>query len=146
MQSARQRKNTWLKKQRDRALFDSYRTALSGRTFVNQREAVDYVRTAPAPRFYISAQAASVYVNMITVGRPLPRLNPSSKRRIKEIYRRYSELRSSEKYAGFSTFGICQIIVEQPAPEYYIGYELASKIICRELNRHNDNIARRLAL
>ena len=146
MHYERQKKNTWLKKQRDRALFDSYRTALENRHFVSQHEAVDYIRRSPAPRFYISAQAAAVYINLMNSGKPLAGLNLSSRRRIREIYNRYRIMKASERYAGMSTFRICQIIVEEPAPEFYIGYELARKIICRETDLHNERMARRKAL
>ena len=146
MPSNRQKKNTWLKKQRDIALFEVYQRVLKSRRFSNQRDAINFVRKSAAPRFYISAHAAVVYVNSMSAGRKLPKLNLSSRRRIEEIYRRYMNLRMQEPYAHMSTYRICQIVVEQTAPEFYIGYDLASKVICRERNLRNSYYARRLAL
>lgn len=139
----RTRKNTWLKRQRDCALFEAYRSALAGRSFTSQREAVDYVRMQPAPRFYISAHAAASYINAILSGREIKGLNSSSRRRLDELMRRFTAIRENPKFSGSSVYSLCQRIVEEPAPEFYVGYELASKVICRETMMHNERVARR---
>ncbi len=136
-------KDTWLKRRRDRDLFEKYACALSSKTFKTQKEAVDYVRLHPAPRFYISAQAASAYINALLSGNSVDGLSSSSLRRLKELYRRFNEMRKEDNAKRMSVFSLCQIIVEQDAPEFYIGYDHASKIICRESSKHNDRMARR---
>lgn len=135
-------KDIYLKQQRNRDLFSCYQEALKQHTFKTQRNAVDYVRVCKAPRFYISAHSAAEYINDLIAGRFIGNVNASSLRRINEIYKRYKELRSQDAYKNASVISICREIVLQPAPEFYIGYDLASKVICRELKCHNNRMAK----
>ena len=139
-------KDTELKAARDRDLFLSYQKALRSNDFRNQWEAIEYIRTHPAPRFYISPKSCSLLLGRIFAHLPVDRLNELSFKRIKELERLYrsfvNDLGGAMK--GMSREKICEIIIDMPAPEFYLTHRYASQIIRREINRHNRKLASRI--
>lgn len=119
-------KNVDLKKQRDCDLYDVYRRGLQEGRFDTVRAAADYVRKQSAPRFYISAREACRLVARIEAGKPL-RINPTSLRRIFVIYARFRDY--MRRYPESPKCEAFENIVCEPAPEFYIGWEMAKKII-----------------
>lgn len=124
-------RNTELKRLRDRALYHVYLKGLEEGRFSSMTEAVNFARLSPAPRFYISARAAALYINRLEAGDDLEELSEQSRRRIGVLHDSYQLYRSASP-EEISCEHIMEILVEHPAPDFFIGYEAAKKIILRE--------------
>lgn len=104
--------------------------------------AVDYARLHEAPRFYIEGEFCLMVINRMRAGKPMGVTGEARVRKFRELYSRF--LAEKERLGGknVSTLQICNIIVEQPAPEFYISNRSARAIIkeqrelqCREMLR-----------
>ena len=123
-------KDTELKRARDRALYDAYKSALKEREFRNQDEAIAYVCQHASPRFWISPENLAAEISRILQGRPTVARGPHSRRRIAVLYERYQARRMG--CPAMPRIAICEILVEEQAPEFYISRDFARQVI----NRH----------
>ena len=140
-------KDTELKGIRDRDLFLAYQKALKEHSFQNQWEAIEYVRKSPAPRFYISSKVCSLLLGKLFAGQRLEQMHPLSYRRIKHLEKMYKNYVSGEVgKKGLSRERVCEILVDMPAPEFYISNLWATRIINKEITRHNNERLRRNAI
>lgn len=121
-----------LRKERDRALFESYTKAIRERNFKSQAEAINYARLQPAPRFYIDGVFARMVINNMRKGEPMGVTGYYRVLKFQELYRRFMKEKDNPKYAGKPSTELCDIIVEQPAPEFYVSYRSARLIIARQ--------------
>ena len=127
------KRSTYLRELRDAALFDAYTKAVGEQDFSNQAEAYDYVRKHAAPRFFASAQFCESMVKKMDRGEPTGLRNPQAKRKYAELYRRYRKM--LEERPELSVREICSIIVDQPAPEFYLNRRITQWIVVRERKR-----------
>ena len=125
-------KSTHLREMRDEALYDAYVKALESHNFRSQAEALDYVRTHESPRFYISAQFCWEIISQMLRGIPTYITGNQSKRKFAELFRRYQIESQKPEYKGYPQELICEIIVGQPAPEFYINARTTRSIITRQ--------------
>lgn len=131
-------KDTELKAVRDRDLFLCYQKALRECDFKNQWEAIEYVRQSPAPRFYISSKTCSLLLGKIFAGQRLVKMHPLAYRRIKCLEKMYKNYVSGEAGCkGLSRERVCEILVDMPAPEWYVSNAYATRIINKEIELHN---------
>lgn len=138
-------KDTELKAARDRDLFLCYQKALRENDFHNQKEAIEYVCRNPAPRFYISHKTCSLLLGRLFAGKPIGKLHPLSMERLRDLEKMYIEaINGAFKNSGLFRQQICEFLVEMPAPQFYITYKYANRIICREIARHNKEEIRKL--
>lgn len=119
-----------LKARRDRDLYRAYCQGLRKCKFATLRDAADYARKQPAPQFYISAREAMQHIGRINRGYSLEHLNPLARKRILFIYDLYMAYR--REHPEDTPREAIEYVVEQPAPEFYIGAEMARKILLRE--------------
>lgn len=137
-------KDIELKALRDRHFFLCYKKALKENDFHNQWEAIEYVRTHPAPRFYISSKTCSLLLGKIFAAKPLEQMNPLAYRRIKRLEKMYrAYIRENIDIRCLSREKICEILVELPAPEFYITNNYATRIIAREISKYNEENCKR---
>ena len=137
-------KDTELKTARDRALYEAYLKAIREHTFVDYHACVDYVRKSRAPQFFLSPKSLSNYLGLIFSGKDLiSELNDASLRRVWELYDRYMDYIEEHDCTGVSRERICEILVEQEAPEFYLGRERAIQILNRERKRARRQIQAR---
>ena len=99
-----------------------------------QKQALKRVVEHPASRFYIQGHTAynklRSYFNGLTDKIPIEK--ECDKRMYEEIYRRVVEMSKQPEYYGKSLGQLCEIIVEQPAPEFYMKPEAFRQILYRE--------------
>lgn len=131
-------KDTELKRARDRALFRAYKKGLANNSFSNMQEAAEYARKQESPEFFICARTASLLIGRIMSHNSLADLNSYSRRRVWELYARYVEYLQAHPDCTMTRERILEELVEEPAPEFYIGGVLAKKIIYRELNKARE--------
>lgn len=126
-------KDTELKRLRDRDLYEVYRRGLEEGRFVSMRDAADYVRQQPAPQYYISSREASLQIGRIEARISLIGLNALSRRRIWRLYDNYVAFLNDNPDTELTRERILEILVDEPAPEFYIGAEMARKILQQEI-------------
>lgn len=140
-------KDTELKEARDRDLFLCYQQALRTYNFRYEAEVVDFICSCPAPRFYISSDECSNLLGRFFAGKRLERMHPLAYKRLKTLAERYKECVKGENgMKGLSRDRVCEIIVDMPAPEFYVSPDYARKIIKRQIAKHNEEFLRRKAV
>lgn len=125
-------KNMELKRSRDAALYETFKRGLSNGGFATMRDAARYVCKQPAPRFFIEAEKASLLVGRIMSGVSLINMNACSRRMAWHLYRQYMEYLEAHPDNRLSRERVMEILVDRPAPEFYIEQQRARKIIYQE--------------
>lgn len=133
--SNREKKDSTLRRERDRVLFDIYADAIRHHNFVSQVEAVEYVRKCMAPRFYIDGDFCNIVINRMLRGLECEKMGPNGRRKFAELFDRYKKMRAIPEYANLTPQAICDLIVDQPAPEFYISNRTARMVLAREKER-----------
>lgn len=136
-------RDTMLRQQRDLALFECYREALKNNTFLNQSEAVDYVRTHPAPCWFVSKEFCAAVLSSKLRGKDHYKMGKSKKRKFDALFQLYQEKKQQFPYCGMKHIELCEAIIAMPAPEWYIGHEIADKIIYRQIRLWNNRKTKR---
>lgn len=124
------KKSTYLREQRDAALFDAYIKAVRDIGFSTQEMAYDYVRTHEAPRFFVEPKFCQEIISKIERGLPTGLRNPQSIRKYDELYRRFKQMRKENP--DMPMRDICEAIVDGKAPEFYLNRRITQWIIGRE--------------
>lgn len=134
-----------LRQQRDYALFKAYQSALETENLESQREAVDFVRTHPAPHWFVSKEFCAAVLSSKLRGKDLYKMGKQKKRKFDALMQLYLEKKKEYPYSTMCHLALCEAIVEMPAPEWFIGYEMAAKIIAEQIREQNEKLARRYA-
>lgn len=138
-------RDTMLRQQRDVALFRAYQQALKEHDFENQRDAVNYVRTHPAPKWFVSPEFCAAVLSSMDRGRDHYKMGREKKRKFLALHELYKEKKKVFPYCGMCHLTLCREIAAMPAPEWYLGYEMAAKIINEQIKHRNERIAERYA-
>lgn len=125
-------KNTELKRARDRALYQAFKRLLAQGGYPTMRQAASAVCKCPAPRFFIEPEKASLLVGCIINGVSLDDRNMGTRRMASQLHALYLQWLEDNPGSRMSRERIMEIVVEMPAPEFYIGAQSARKIIYRE--------------
>lgn len=89
-----------------------------------------HIVNMPSKRFWVSETRATLVVNGIIRGRnTLEKMCPSKREMFLEIYNRFVALK--EKYPQMSTKDLCCMVVNQPAPKFYLTPKTAKVMICK---------------
>lgn len=128
----REPKSTYLREERDRALFEAYTKALRNIRFNTQEEAINYVRTHEAPKFYISGEFAAYVIGRMLRGVSMGVTGIQRIKKFKELFRRFCEVKNTPRMKGLSNKDICSLLVDEPAPEFYINYRMAKGILLEQ--------------
>lgn len=132
-----------LRKRRDFELFRAYQKALKENDFSDQREAVDYVRKHEAPRWFVSKEFCAAVISCWLRGKEFCKMRANKLRKFRALYDLYLQMRKEFPYCAFNHLDLCGVIVETPAPEWFIDHQQASRIITAQINLRNEQIANR---
>lgn len=124
-------KNTELKEMRDEALYEVYVKCLSTGSFSSQSELAEHASKQPAPQFFIESHTISLIFGMIESRLSLIGLNSMSRKRAWDLYDNYQQWKKDNPDSKLSRERICEILVDEKAPEFYMESETARKIIQR---------------
>ena len=138
-------RDTMLRQHRDLALFEAYQKALEEHDFENQREAISHVCKSPAPQWFVSKEFCAAVLSGLLRGKELYKIGKQKKRKFAALMKLYQEKKQQFPYCGMAHLTLCGEIVEMEAPEWFIGYQMASKIIKEQINIRNERMARRYA-
>ena len=134
-------RDTMLRQQRDLALFTAYQEALKKLTFNTQKEAIDHVLESPAPQWFVSREFCAAVISSRMRGRDHYRMSRTKRRKFDALFELYTQLRQQAPYSSMCHQDLCEAIVAMPAPEWFLGYDAASRIIIKEMNRRHEQVA-----
>lgn len=137
-------KDTELKRMRDEALYDVYLKGLEAGAFTSLQEAADYVSMHQAPQYFIEAKKVSGYMGMIEAHVSLIALNSASRRRVWKLYAEYKIWRAAHPESKLTRERVCELLVDEPAPEFYLKPDSVRLIIQRMRRTKRDDKLRRL--
>ena len=126
----RQKKTVYLREERDRAVFEAYNDAISHNDFKTQEDAFEYVRTHPAPRFFIEPEFCTTVICRMLRNEPMGIKGEHQRRKFNELFRRYKEFLAENP--TYPSIVICSIIVNEPAPEFFISTRSVRLIVSRQ--------------
>jgi len=118
------------KQERDNDLMNAYRTAMKNAEYpVNLTEVLTRVVNSPSKRFWVSAERATNVISEMCSGKDLKCMKLNKQRMFIEIFKRTNNLRNLPKYKNFRLSEIVALVIEQPAPCFYITQQSAKIII-----------------
>ena len=132
-----------LRERRDTELFRAYQNALKELDFVDQRQAVEYVRKHEAPRWFVSKEFCAAVISCWLRGKEFCKMRPNKRRKFQALFDIYNNLKSQFPYSALNHLELCGAIVDMPAPEWFIDHQLAARIITEQINVRNEQIANR---
>ena len=138
-------RDTMLRQHRDQELFKAYQEALKNNEFEDQKDAINFVRTHPAPEWFVSKEFCAAVLSSKLRGRDHYKMGKQKMRKFDALLGLYLEKKKEFPYCGMCHLALCEAIVQMPAPEWFLGVEMATKIINEQIRERNDKIARRYA-
>lgn len=98
--------------------------------YIRMPELYEAVVNMPSVRFWVSGQRAARVVGAILRGKGnLSKMHPAKREMFSEIFNRVMVLRKENP--ELSLYTLCSIVVEQPAPKFYLHSASAQLLICK---------------
>lgn len=116
-------------RERNEDLLRAYREQLAKADYIVMPEIFRLVAESPASRFWVSEERAAIVLSQMLAGKPLPKMRSNKREMFEEIFRRFKIL--SNERPGKSIFELATIIVNQPAPKFYLTARTAGELIYR---------------
>lgn len=123
-------------KERNDDLMRVFRQKIIEADFIIMPEIFQLVADSPASRFWVSEQRAAIVVSRMLSGKPLSRMRENKREMFEEIFRRFLILR--EEHPEKSLFELTSIVVNQPAPKFYLTSRTVGEFIYRIKNGWYD--------
>ncbi len=106
----------------------AYRDAINQRSFIDINEISNVIVNVPCSRFWVSEERAMVVVQALIKGKPvLDTMRPTKREMFQEIYNRVMEKR--EQCPDVPLFSLVMLVVNSPAPKFYMRPRCAMEII-----------------
>lgn len=137
-------RDTDLKRRRDRALYRAYVKVIEAHDVSSLRQAADIARRQTAPEYFLSSREASLLIGKIQSFVSLADIHTHSRGRIWEIYSKYLDHLSDNPGCTATRENVLDEIVEKTASCFFMGVEMARKIILRERRRRRKEWQERL--
>lgn len=113
--------------------------------YIRMPEVYHAVANMPAKRFWVSTIRAALVISAMIRGEdPLKKMRGSKKEMYLEIYKRVMELRENNKTALITE--LCDIVVAQPAPKFYLTPKTVKVMICKRRKEWIEKKKRKLRL
>ncbi len=123
--------------QRNNDLLRVFRRHIAEADYVVMPNIFKIVADSPSIRFWVSEERAAIVISMMLAGKPLPPMRPNKCEMFQEIFKRYLEMR--HQHPDKSVFALVSVIVNQPAPKFYLTPRTVGEIIYRIRNGWYDN-------
>ena len=115
--------------QRNEDLMRAYRTEIHEARHIRVANLFQQVVERPSERFWVSEERAFIVISYMSKGDTLEDMRPLKREMYEEIYRR--NLKLKDKYPDRTMRQLVSIVVNQPAPKFYIEPASARVIICK---------------
>ena len=95
-----------------------------------QKEAWEKTARHPAPRYYITPRQAWCRLRLMVRGdfSEVDNMKPIRKRMYYSLFEKLKEMSQKREFLGCSLYFICQFLVSEPAPEFFIGGDAVKRI------------------
>ena len=128
-------RDTGLKQKKAEALFFVYKRGLDEGRFDSLYAAGQWCAKQPAPCFYISAKRASLLLGRVFAGESLSKIHASQRRMVRRLLEDYNRFLAEHPDNTLSRERILELLVDEPAPEFYISGDAARKILREQIKR-----------
>ncbi len=122
--------------QRNQDILRAYREQLAKARYIIMPEIFQRVADSPASRFWVSEERAAVEVSRMLVGKSFSRMRKNKREMFQEIFRRFLILR--EQFPDKSVYELTSVVVNQPAPKFYLTARTVGEFIYRIKNGWYD--------
>lgn len=122
--------------QRNDDIMRAFRNQLAQSKFIVMSDIFELVAESPASRFWVSEERAAIVISAMLAGKPLPPMRRNKREMFNEIYRRFLIERKANPEK--SIYELVAIIVNQPAPKFYLTPRTVGEFICRIKNGWYD--------
>ena len=126
-------KDSTLKRRKRQALYALYKKGLEEGKFTSMRDAGRYLCRQPAPCFYISPERASILVGRLIAGNPIDDLHKTQQRMVHKLFMMYKDFLCEHPDTTLSRVSIMNILVDGPAPEFYMTAGAIRKTLREEI-------------
>ena len=121
--------NSEFKQQRNDDLMRAYHELIKSAQHILMPEIYHKVVDMPTRRFWISEGRAAIVISAMMKGDTLENMGPLKREMYNEIYSRVIKLR--EKKPDLPIIQLVEMVVEQPAPKFYLTPGSAKVLICK---------------
>lgn len=121
--------NSEFKQQRNDDLMRAYHELIKSAQYILMPEIYRKVVDMPTRRFWISEGRAAIVISAMMKGDTLENMGPLKREMYNEIYSRVIKLR--EKKPDLPIIQLVEMVVEQPAPKFYLTPGSAKVLICK---------------
>lgn len=112
------------------AYFDTMKSLRKVMPYISTEEIIQEMMKKEAPRFFITYDNARRIISLMHRGKSIQVTNTNKLSMYQEIYRRFLMYKQEMKAPGYC---ILKIIIEQPAPSYYVAIDTMRGIIYKSL-------------
>lgn len=118
---------------RDSEILALYRRYLNESPNIVVSHMLVQIVNSPSSRFWITEQRAAIVLGQMKRGETFPDAYPQKREMYKELYRRAEKI--WKENPNMSVYSVASIVVEQPAPSFYMSTTLCNLIISRAKRR-----------
>ncbi len=111
------------------ALMSEYQRYIASCSHIYGPAVFEHIVNQPCRRFWVSNIRAMVVIADMLRGRDLGSMRPSKREMFREIFDRVLVMRA--KHPGLSLYKLVSMVVEQPAPKFYLSPSSAKIMICK---------------
>ena len=130
--------------ERNQELMRVYQDKLSKAGYIFMPEIFEQVANSPCSRFWVSEERAAIVISSLLAGKILPNMRKNKREMFDEIFRRFLIVR--ERYPEKSIYALAIMVVNQPAPKFYMTPRTVGELIYRikngwydrQFNRYRD--------
>lgn len=130
--------------ERNQELMRVYQDKLSKAGYIVMPEIFEQVANSPCSRFWVSEERAAIVISSLLAGKILPNMRKNKREMFDEIFRRFLIVR--ERYPEKSIYALAIMVVNQPAPKFYMTPRTVGELIYRikngwydkQFNRYRD--------
>lgn len=130
--------------ERNQELMRVYQEKLSKAGYIVMPKIFEQVANSPCSRFWVSEERAAIVISTLLAGKVVPNMRKNKREMFDEIFRRF--LIAREQYPEKSIYALAIMVVNQPAPKFYMTPRTVGELIYRikngwyekQFNRYKD--------
>lgn len=118
--------------ERNQELMRVYQEKLSKAGYIVMPKIFEQVANSPCSRFWVSEERAAIVISTLLAGKVVPNMRKNKREMFDEIFRRF--LIAREQYPEKSIYALAIMVVNQPAPKFYMTPRTVGELIYRIKN------------
>ena len=130
--------------ERNQELMRVYQEELSKAGYIVMPKIFEQVANSPCSRFWVSEERAAIVISTLLADKVIPNMRKNKREMFYEIFRRF--LIAREQYPEKSIYALAIMVVNQPAPKFYMTPRTVGELIYRikngwydkQFNRYKD--------